>query len=89
MYSWENNPVAILGTVYLYFAHGRHEGNISQNAMATFIATHQDAEGQLTDSKVRAAVQAVRRLDTGDGMYRPSQRLEAIWAALQPVHNQF
>lgn len=88
-YSWESNPVAILGTIYLYFAHNLHESNIPPAAMTSFIATHQDAAGELTPDKVRAAVQAVRKVDTGTGKFGPSQRLQAIWTALQPVRGMF
>ena len=88
-YAWKDNRHAILGTVYLYFAYGCHEKEIPSSVISTFIDAHQDAEGSLTESKVRAAVQAVRNLDTGEGMYGPSQDLRQIWEALLPLRPTF
>jgi hypothetical protein len=84
-YAWRNNRHAILGTVYLYFAYGCHETKIPATAIRSFIAAHQDAAGSLTDASVRAAVHAVRKLDTGNGKFRASKDLVAIWNALLPL----
>ena len=88
-YSWKNNRHAILGTIYLYFAYGCDETQIPSNVIGSFIAAHQDPAGSLTASKVRAAVQAVRKLDKGTGMYGPSQDLIDIWNALLPLRSTF
>lgn len=88
-YSWKNNRHAILGTVYLYFAYGCDETKIPSSAIDSFITAHQDSRGSLSESKVRAAVQAVRKLDTGAGMYGASQDLRDIWSALLPLRMNF
>jgi len=88
-YAWKNNRHAILGTVYLYFAYGCDEKQIPSSVINSFVAAHQDAEGSLTESKVRAAVQAVRKLDKGTGMYGASQDLRDIWEALLPLRSTF
>ena len=88
-YAWRNNRHAILGTVYLYFAYGCNETKIPLSVISSFIAAHQDAKGSLTESKVRAAVQAVRKIDTGTGKYGPSQDLTDIWQALLPLRGSF
>ncbi len=88
-YSWKNNRHAILGTVYLYFAYGCDEQRIPTNVIASFIAAHQDADGSLTESKVRAAVHAVRKLDKGSGKFGSSEDLDAIWEALLPLRSAF
>jgi len=75
--------------VYLYFAYGCDEEKIPASVINSFIAAHQDAADSLTDSKVRAAVQAVRKLDKGTGKYGPSQDLVDIWTALLPLRAKF
>jgi hypothetical protein len=87
-YSWEAHPVAILGTIYLYFAYGRHEEKIPNDVINVFVSAHQDGDA-LTADKVRAAVQAVRKLDTGNGKFGPSQKLQAIWDAMATIRSQF
>lgn len=88
-YAWKNNRHAILGTVYLYFAYRCDEKQIPASAIGSFIAAHQDTAGSLTEEKVRAAVQAVRKLDKGTGKFGPSQDLVDIWTALLPLRSTF
>ena len=88
-YAWRDNRHAILGTVYLYFTHGCDETKIPVAAIDSFIAAHQDAVGSLTEAKVRAAVQAVRKLDTDSGWLGPSKDLVEIWNALLPLRSTF
>lgn len=86
-YVWSSH--VILGTVYLYYAYGCHERQIPLSVIRAFVAAHQDPQGALTENKVRAAVQAVRKLDKGTGMYGPSQDLRDIWDALLPLRPNF
>jgi hypothetical protein len=84
-YPWKDHPEAVLGTVYFYFAYKGDPTKIPDAQLQAFVAAHQDSAGSLSAEKVKIAVHAVRKLDTGKGKFGPSELLMSIWEALVPL----